>query len=62
MLSIAVALVLTALSDSVVFFYSPSDLAEKKLAADQRILHRSERTQPAILCRDPGSQPVSVSD
>jgi cytochrome c-type biogenesis protein CcmE len=37
MLSIAVALVLTALSDSVVFFYSPSDLAEKKLAADQRI-------------------------
>lgn len=37
MLGIAVALVLTALRDSVVFFYSPSDLAEKKLAADQRI-------------------------
>ncbi|MGH6620312.1 MAG: cytochrome c maturation protein CcmE [Alphaproteobacteria bacterium] len=37
MLGIAAALVLTALRDSVVFFYSPSDLAGKQLAAGQRI-------------------------
>jgi len=37
MLGIAVALVLTALRDSVVFFYSPSDLGEKPLALGQRI-------------------------
>ena len=37
MLGIAVALVLTALRDSVVFFYSPSDLAAKQTAPGQRI-------------------------
>jgi cytochrome c-type biogenesis protein CcmE len=37
MLGVSVALVLAALRDSVVFFYSPSDLAGKALAADQRI-------------------------
>ena len=37
MLGVAVALVLTALRDSVVFFYSPSDLGEKPLAPGQRI-------------------------
>lgn len=37
MLGIAAALVLTALRDSVVFFYSPSDLAGKQLAPGQRI-------------------------
>lgn len=37
MLGVAVALVLTALRDNLVFFYSPSDLAEKNLAANQRI-------------------------
>jgi len=30
------ALVLTAVEDSLVFFYTPSDLAEKPLTADQR--------------------------
>ena len=37
MLGIAAALVLTALRDSVVFFYSPSDLAAKQTAPGQRI-------------------------
>ena len=37
MLGIAAALVLTALRDSVVFFYSPSDLAGKQIAPGQRI-------------------------
>lgn len=37
MLGVAAALVLAALRDNLVFFYSPSDLAEKELAANQRI-------------------------
>ena len=36
-LGIAAALVLTAFEDSVVFFRSPSDLAEKPVAPDRRI-------------------------
>jgi cytochrome c-type biogenesis protein CcmE len=36
-IGIAVVLVLFALSDSVTFFYSPSDLKEKYVAANQRI-------------------------
>lgn len=36
-LGIAVGLVLFALEDSIVFFYSPSDIAEKSVAPDQRI-------------------------
>lgn len=36
-LSMAAILVLFALSDSVTFFYSPSDLKEKPVAASQRI-------------------------
>ena len=37
MLGIAVALVLTGLRDNLVFFYSPTDLAEKSVSANQRI-------------------------
>ena len=36
-LAIAAALVLNALSDSIVFFNSPSDIAEKHMAAGTRI-------------------------
>ena len=36
-LAIAVALVLNALSDSIVFFNSPTDVAEKHIAAGTRI-------------------------
>ena len=35
-LGVAAALVLTALNDNIVFFYSPSQLAEKKLSPDRR--------------------------
>ena len=35
-LAVAVALVLSALSDNIVFFYSPSQLAEKHVPADRR--------------------------
>jgi len=37
MLGVAAALVLFALRDNLVFFYSPSDLATKALAPNQRI-------------------------
>jgi len=37
MLGIAVALVLTAFQDNIVFFYTPSDLAEKDIGADRRV-------------------------
>ena len=36
-LGIAAALVLTALRDEVVFFYSPTELAEKSLRPDMRL-------------------------
>ena len=36
-LGIAAALVLTALEDSVVFFYSPTDLVEKNVPTDRRL-------------------------
>jgi cytochrome c-type biogenesis protein CcmE len=36
-LGVAVGLVLVALRDSIVFFYTPSDIAEKHLQAGQRI-------------------------
>ena len=36
-LGIAVGLVMFALRDSIVFFYSPTDVIEKKLAAGQRV-------------------------
>jgi cytochrome c-type biogenesis protein CcmE len=35
-LGVAAALVLSALNDNIVFFYSPSQLAEKKLSPDRR--------------------------
>jgi cytochrome c-type biogenesis protein CcmE len=35
--SLAVVLVLYALSDSVTFFYSPSDIKEKNIAENQRV-------------------------
>jgi len=36
-LGLATALMLTALEDSIVFFYSPSDIAERGLASGERI-------------------------
>ncbi|GHD43006.1 cytochrome c-type biogenesis protein CcmE [Thalassobaculum fulvum] len=36
-LGIAVALVLTAFQDSVVFFFSPTDLAAKEIGPDRRV-------------------------
>jgi cytochrome c-type biogenesis protein CcmE len=36
-LALATALVLTAFNDNLVFFYSPSDLAAKKVAPERRI-------------------------
>ena len=35
-LGVAATLVLTALNDNIVFFYSPTQLAEKKIAPDRR--------------------------
>ncbi len=36
-LGVATSLVLTAFEDSIVFFYSPTDIAEKGLAADRYV-------------------------
>ena len=35
-LGVAAALILASLSDNIVFFYSPTQLAEKKIPADRR--------------------------
>ena len=37
LLGAAAALILTAFEESIVFFYSPTDLAEKKIAEGQRL-------------------------
>ncbi len=37
MLGVAVALVLTAFQDNIVFFYTPSDLTEKVIGPEQRV-------------------------
>ena len=37
MIAIAVALVLTAFEDSIVFFYSPTDVIEKGVAPERRV-------------------------
>ena len=37
MIAIAVALVLTAFEDSIVFFYSPTDVVEKGVAPERRV-------------------------
>ena len=37
MLGLATALVLNALEDSIIFFYSPSDLRERTISPEQRI-------------------------
>lgn len=37
MLGVAVALVLTAFQDNIVFFYTPSDLTEKQVGPEQRV-------------------------
>ncbi|MDH3230512.1 MAG: cytochrome c maturation protein CcmE [Alphaproteobacteria bacterium] len=37
MLGIAVALVLTAFQDNIVFFYTPSDLTDKSVGPEQRV-------------------------
>ena len=37
LLGVATALILTAFEDNIVFFYSPTDLAEKKIADGRRL-------------------------
>jgi cytochrome c-type biogenesis protein CcmE len=37
MLGVAVALVLTAFQDNIVFFYTPSDLTDKQVGPEQRV-------------------------
>jgi cytochrome c-type biogenesis protein CcmE len=44
-LALAVGLVLTGLRDSIVFFYTPSEVAEKHLGAGQRF-----RACPLVRC------------
>jgi cytochrome c-type biogenesis protein CcmE len=37
LLAVAAGLILAAFEDNIVFFYSPTDVAEKKIAEDRRI-------------------------
>jgi cytochrome c-type biogenesis protein CcmE len=57
LLAAATALVLTAFNDNLVFFYSPSDLAEKAIGPDRRI-RIGGLVEPRSLKRQPGGHGI----
>jgi len=59
-LGVAAALVLTALEDSIVFFYSPTDLVTKQVPADKR-LRIGGLVQAGSVKRDPDGVTVRFS-
>lgn len=61
-LSMAVVLVLFALTDSVTFFYSPSDLKEKPIAAGQRINLGGLVESGSVDKTDPGVVKFRITD
>jgi cytochrome c-type biogenesis protein CcmE len=61
-LAIAAALVLFALRDQIVFFYSPSDLAEKALAPGTRVRIGGLVEEGSVVRNDDGSVRFTVTD
>jgi len=61
-LAVAAALVLFALRDQIVFFYSPSDLAEKALAPGTRVRIGGLVEEGSVLRNDDGSVRFTVTD
>jgi cytochrome c-type biogenesis protein CcmE len=57
LLAAATALVLTAFNDNLVFFYSPSDLAEKAIGPDRRI-RIGGLVEPRSLKRQPDGRGI----
>jgi cytochrome c-type biogenesis protein CcmE len=60
-LAVAVALVLSALSDNIVFFYSPSQLAEKHVPASHR-LRIGGLVEPGSVHKEGGEARFRVTD
>jgi cytochrome c-type biogenesis protein CcmE len=61
-LAVAAALVLFALRDQIVFFYSPSDLAEKALAPGTRVRIGGLVEEGSVVRNDDGSVRFTVTD
>jgi cytochrome c-type biogenesis protein CcmE len=61
-LALAAALVLVALRDQIVFFYSPSELAEKALAPGTRVRIGGLVVEGSIVRADDGSVSFGVTD
>ena len=61
-LAIAAALVLFALRDQIVFFYSPTELAEKGLAPGTRVRIGGLVEEGSVVRNDDGSVRFSVTD
>jgi cytochrome c-type biogenesis protein CcmE len=60
-LGVAAALVLTAFNDSLVFFYSPSDVVQKHVGPDRRI-RLGGLVEPGRLARQGASVEFRVTD
>ena len=61
-LALAAGLVLVALRDQIVFFYSPSELAEKALAPGTRVRLGGLVVEGSVVHADDGSVSFSVTD
>ena len=61
-LAAAAALVLLALQDQIVFFYSPTDLAEKSLAPGSRVRLGGLVAEGSVARAEDGSVSFSITD
>ena len=61
-LAVAAALVLVALRDQIVFFYSPSELAEKALAPGTRVRLGGLVVEHSVVRAGDGSVSFSITD
>jgi cytochrome c-type biogenesis protein CcmE len=61
-LAVAAALVLVALRDQIVFFYSPTELAEKALAPGTRVRLGGLVVEGSVMRADDGSVSFGITD
>jgi cytochrome c-type biogenesis protein CcmE len=61
-LAVAVALVLVALRDQIVFFYSPTELAEKALAPGTRVRLGGLVVEGSVVRANDGSVSFAITD